>query len=81
MGRRPLVGRSNCFSNQIFRCFGPTHDLGMVGKRDAALVFVKCLRVDPGLAENGAQRAFRQIARMVGDGGIAARGGINSDFL
>ncbi|MHB1144796.1 MAG: hypothetical protein ACYCZS_07850 [Thiobacillus sp.] len=41
----------------------------------------KHFRLDSGLSEDGAERAFRDIAGMIGNGGIAAYFRIESDFM
>ena len=41
----------------------------------------KLLRLNPGLFENGSQRAFRHIAGMIWNGGVAVRGRVEPDFM
>lgn len=43
--------------------------------------FQKIIRLDVGLFQNGTQGAFRHVAGMIGNGGVALCGWIEPDFM
>lgn len=53
-----------------------------VGNRAGlSLLSQKSFRLDTRLLEDGAERAFRHIAGMVGDGGVVVGCGVEPDFM